>query len=154
MSTRVAPWSAHDVRVLAAGSIGGAVLIALGWFQAAGHTAFEHQVGWATAGALGVIVAGAANVSWILNGRRFLGARRRAVLTDPRLATAIDHALHAIDAGDDHAPKVARSELLYLRGASRFHRPDCLLVRGKPVKQATRSAHERARRRPCGVCEP
>ena len=35
-----------------------------------------------------------------------------------------------------------------------FHRDGCRLVAGKDVRRATRAAHERDGRTPCGVCRP
>ena len=43
---------------------------------------------------------------------------------------------------------------LSVPGTSRYHLPGCAAVDGKQVERMSLAAHERAGRRPCGLCSP
>jgi hypothetical protein len=104
------------------------------------------RVAWINLGVVGLLVAGAGNTFWLLAGRRAVGERRAMLLADggPRPG----------ELGADGEAEAATTRLVALRGATRFHRPDCPLVSGKTVTTAARARHEQAGRRPCGVCGP
>jgi hypothetical protein len=81
-------------------------------------------------------------MTWLLQGRRAVAARRRQLLQ------AVPRAVSATSAApDDHGLRVA------VPGGRRYHRPECAAVDGKPVERMPVPAHVRAGRRPCGLCD-
>src|SRR5947199_77054 len=72
-------------------------------------------------------------------------ARVETVLPPARRAAA-----NGVTAGRASRPDA----LVAAPNMTRYHRRACPLAAGKTVRPATRAAHERAGRRPCGVCQP
>ncbi len=146
--SRRPPWQPAELLAVLATTAVGLVVIAAGWIGVSGAVAPHKQMVWLDVAAAGVLVAGVGNGLWLLAGRRALGERRR------RITAAI--------AGDDapatHAAVILEVEqsdrLVAAQKMTRYHRDDCILVGDKPVRAATREAHERAGRGPCGVCAP
>ena len=141
---RPLPWRVGDLLLLYATTTTGCVLVLASWFAVAGEVRLNDQVPWLNAGVAGVIVLGAGNLAWLLAGRRSIGALRRALLTS---------------IGDDAPTPTpvgtpADDRLVAGRAMTRFHRPDCLLVTGKPVRALSLETHEKRGRRPCDVCRP
>ena len=143
---RPLPWRVGDLLLLYATTTTGCVLVLASWFAVAGEVHLNDQVPWLNAGVAGVIVLGAGNLAWLLAGRRSIGALRRALLSS----------VAAGEAPAASAPVAAASpgRLVAGRAMTRFHRPDCLLVTGKPVRALSLETHEKRGRRPCDVCRP
>jgi hypothetical protein len=119
------------------------------WIGASGNPYRDPELAWAAGGIGAVAVAGAGATAWLLTGVRELQARKRRL---GRRTEAI-----AAAAGARRGATVTendRSSLVSAPGMTRYHRPDCLLVRGKPATRRTLAAHTKAGRRPCGVCQP
>ena len=135
------PWMANDLlrwfTILGAAAAG----LVVAWWGASGTTRTSVLVMWINVGAGALIVAGLANMRWLLQGRRAVALRRRSVLP---LVTALTSGT-VVAAGDDVRVAVT--------GTSRHHRPDCAAVAGKTVDEGTVAEHERAGRQPCGLCE-
>lgn len=130
---------------------GGIVAIFLGWFGASGTNQVWAQIPYVISGGLlglGLVFAGAALVF------AFYLARLNLV-TEGRLR-AIETALKPIPAPADDAPTIERpSAVVALSAGTKFHRPDCTLVAGKPgARSMTPSQASRKGLEPCGVCEP
>ncbi|MBW8826039.1 MAG: hypothetical protein JF603_06795 [Acidobacteria bacterium] len=145
-------WLPGDVALLSSlNLVAAALLVAAAWATTATDD-LSLRVAWVNLGVVGLLVAGAGNVLWLLAGRRAIGERRAELLVAPSEvgadddATAPTRALATMAAPPDRLVSVARATL--------FHRDDCPLVQGKPVTAGIRSRHERAGRRPCGVCLP
>jgi hypothetical protein len=127
----------------------GAVLVAVSWLGAADATTVGTQVRWTNLGVAGVVVLGAGVARWILVGRRATGRLRRAVVESPALARRLAAPAARVDRG-----ALAVDRPVAGRHMTRYHRVDCPLVAGKPVKAAAVATHQRGGRRPCGVCQP
>jgi hypothetical protein len=133
-----------------------AVLIALGtvlWFvgayQVAGRATLERQAGPMDLAIIGLIVAGAGQVSWIADGRRRIGLRRRALIgVGPQHRAASREPKSAVVASSELATCFASAD------TKLFHRADCRMGEGREWSGAARSAHVAAGRTPCGVCKP
>ena len=141
-------WQPGDVVLLyALNLLGVTLLLASAWATTATQDV-SVRVAWVNLGVIGLLVAGTGNTFWLLAGRRAVGERRVRLLAapDPDVVEVVDVS------SNGHRP--ATSKLVALRGGSRFHRAGCALVEGKPALTGTRSRHEGAGRRPCGVCEP
>jgi hypothetical protein len=120
----------------------GWLLMAVGWYQAAGRLRVEEQVTWSVLSVAGTTTVALVTVLLVLAGRRAVEQRLRAVLTL---------------VADEHRPAPVggpsiETALVAANGMARYHVPSCRLTRGKPVQRLDRAGHESAGRRPCGVC--
>ncbi len=163
-----------DLAALVVGHILGLAAIIVGWYAAAGEATPGHQTAWIATAGVGVIVAGAANAGWLARARRAVSRRRAAVLSFAALpavsaeAPVSDGARPAVSGAGSRrsaaaslrsAAASARSSaaaprLVAVRNGRFYHSDGCQLVAGKAVSASTKTAHARAGRQPCGVCEP
>ena len=118
------------------------LLLALSWWGAAEEVRLARQFRWVAAGVVSIIVLGVVSATWILEGRRAVSRRRRRWMAEQRRRLAAA------------APVTAAPALVAGERMTRYHRPGCDLVAGKVLSAASRVEHERAGRRPCGVCRP
>jgi hypothetical protein len=139
------PWSLADVRTTTLTIAAAVVLLIWSWFQAAGTATMKTQVGWLAVAVFAAVFAGAGACNWVWTGRRAVRVRRLAVLDalgsevlGPEVSTAV-----VVD-GDPTSVPVG------IEGSDRFHRDDCLLVRGKPVQHLASVSGRRA----CEMCRP
>jgi hypothetical protein len=144
---RSVPWQVGDLMLLYLTNVAGLLLIVVGWYEASGALSQDAQILWLDLGIVGVIVAGAGNVLWLLTGRRAVGELRRA-LTPALMARFAEPTgdSRAIDLETDSGQLVTGAEM------TRYHRADCLLVAGKEVQAAAEATHRSEGRRPCQVC--
>ena len=141
------PWSTeHVVRLIASNALG-LLLICLGSSEAFSADSVGSALAWLNLSISGVIVAGFGNGLWLLRGREAVTWARLRVLSPGR---GLEHpvAPAPTPSGNGHGALVA------LRGLDRFHRAGCALVAGRQADVAARSAHLRAGRIACEVCEP
>lgn len=115
-----------------------AVGLVIAWWGASGTADAARLILWANVGVGAVVVAGLGNMTWLLQGRRAVAARRQAILAT---VPARDEETTA-----DDGRRVA------VAGMTRYHRPHCPAVAGKAVDTMRLVEHERAGRRPCGLC--
>lgn len=160
------PWQIHDLLALYALNVAGTGLVALGWWGAGSQVELSTQVGWVTVAALGLVVSGTGNMLWVFAGRRAVGARLARLVPDVRVDPARCGPTVAAANGSrrtEGAPTAALSDArlestpnrLVAAGSAHFyHQPNCVLVQDKHVRASSRTSHERAGRRPCGMCEP
>ncbi len=127
--------------VLAAGLAG--LLVA--YYGASGTTEVGDQVVWVNVGAAGLLLSGAGIVAFLAAGRRAVGRRRLALFGDVPGAGAVD-------VTDEHGARSDAGTLVAAPAMTRYHRHGCAFTEGRSVAAASRSEHERAGRRPCGVC--
>lgn len=129
--------------VVVVAGIAGAALLVGAWFGAADRTESSEQIAWLNLGVAGVLVTAAINGSWVLRGRQAVQHRLRTTLVTPDLGL-VDVA--------------ARADQPHLLGTAsrmtRYHHPECLLVRGKTLTYESRASLERAGLRPCEMCTP
>jgi hypothetical protein len=132
------PWSERALALTGCGVLGGLVLLAIGWLGASGAATFSRQIAWVNVAVLGAALAAAAQASWLIAGWRAVGVQRTAFLATvswPQLADA---------------PTAGAGEIVTVPGTRRYHRPECLLVRGK----ATIAVGDRNELEPCELCHP
>jgi hypothetical protein len=149
-------WGAEDLlRWVITVGLGG-IVVALSWYIAAGEATFGQQVGPIDAALAGLLLSGIGNLAWLLHGRRALGERRLMLLPDVADALSNEQApAEPVVLAGSSSP--ASQDAVFLAGAGmeRYHRPDCALAAGRAGwMTATRTEHEDAGRRPCGVCRP
>jgi hypothetical protein len=79
---RPAPWSGRDLFAVVALNAAGLALIVAGSVWASGRTVVADQFPATDLTVLGLVLAGAGNLTWLLAGRRTL-ARVRRLLLEP-----------------------------------------------------------------------
>ncbi|MDQ1568352.1 MAG: hypothetical protein QOF96_3232 [Actinomycetota bacterium] len=140
---------------------GGVVAIAVAWSEASNTVRVSDQVDWAPLGLAGVALVTVSLLGSVLVARQAVAIRLSHLapsIAGPEawaLATAPAAAVGMAESRIGAAPAGVGGEPL-VAGASmaRYHRASCPLTAGKPVRPESRSAHERAGRRACGVCAP
>lgn len=143
------PWLLGDVRTLFLSTTVGMLAVDTAWWGASGTGRLDHQVTWTVVAILGVVALGVGNFFWLLAGRRAVGSRLADVLVALELHADRADAGRAV-AGLDAA--VAADVTVVLEGATRYHRPSCLLVQGKSMAPATEQQRDDQRR--CEMCRP
>jgi len=139
------PWSARDLRVAAGWFAAGGIGVAAGWFGASGATDVRDQIAWAATAAIAIGVTAVAEMRWLLVGRRAIG-QGRVLVTDIVARSMRANAARA--AADDDTMLVAGPAMTH------YHRPTCILVRGKATSGLAPAAIARCERDPCDVCLP
>jgi hypothetical protein len=142
-----APWRSGElVRVVAVAAVG---LVGMGvaWYGASGQADWPDILPWASLGAAAATVAVLAFVAWLMAALRRVRSLRQELM--PRLEAAVV-ARSAVAA----APLASGAEFVAAPGMTRFHRPDCPLAVGKPVRPLTPDETRVAGLGPCGVCCP
>lgn len=157
------PWRAGDAIRAVVLDLVGCFLIVLGWLGAASTARLSHQYAWTAVAVGGLLVAGFGNALWLLAGRRAVGIRYRRLLAE---GVGAPGAVATPGEDGDAAPaspERARSAdgagetadtLVIGAGMTRYHRADCMLVRGKAVRRHRSGRKSDARARPCGICLP
>jgi hypothetical protein len=142
-----APWRTGElVRVgvvCAAGLIG----VAVAWYGASAQADWPDTLPWASLGAAAVTVAMLGLVAWLMAALRRVRRLRREVM--PWLEAAVS------TPGITATVRTARgADFVTVGGMTRFHRPGCPLVAGKPVRPLTIEDARISALGPCGVCGP
>ena len=135
------PWRLANLLVLWATLAAGATLLVLAWWGASATADQSSQVAWINVGVCGVIVSGAGITTWVLSGRRAVGARRMLLFPDASPST------EASLLGES-GPLVTAAHL------TRYQRHGCPMVAGKRTRAASTARHRAAGLQPCGVCHP
>lgn len=139
-------WSVGDRWIaVAAVFIGGAAVLT-SWLGSSGETTVAAQAAWIDVGVVGMMVAAALTTALIVGGRRAVGRRRVALLSTGGPAH--------VAGWEDLVAAPAAHELVATDDMRYYHRPTCELTTGKAVRPSSADAHQRAGRRPCGICEP
>lgn len=126
--------------------VGGVAAMLVGWIQVSASSHVDEQVSWSAISLIGaVLVCTGAGLAATSGERVFL-------LHLHRLAAVVDTGGSASATSAGTAGAVSGDQLVAAATMSRYHRPDCPLAAGKAVTADSRAAHERAGRRPCGVC--
>lgn len=144
MTSAPRPWSTADLAAVGANLVLGGTLWAGGWWASSGSADAGGTIDGVVFAVVAVGVVASGGLSWIGKGRRAVRRRHRELmdLVEPRTAV-----LKPVAAG-------AATDVVALAGSSRFHRADCLLVRGKDVLVLSSSADQRRRHIPCEMCQP
>jgi hypothetical protein len=141
-------WTGNDRLLLAATTLLGFGLVAAGWFGTSGEVEVRREVPWLNLGVTGVLLLSAGQTQWILAARKRVGERRVRLLPDGRPATVAVPAPARLSAVPALATVVATEAM------TRYHRPDCQLVAGKPATSDRRETHEADGRTACTICQP
>jgi hypothetical protein len=83
ISTQAVPWTGRDRLVVVGLNLIGLVAIVTGWLWAGGRSLLADQFPATNLTVVGLIVAGAGNVAWLLSARRTIG-RAKLALFGPR----------------------------------------------------------------------
>jgi hypothetical protein len=165
--------------VLALLVILGVVAIAVAWERASDTVLVSDQVDWAAVGLAGTTAVAFGLVASVLVARQAIALRLGRLapfLSGPHAAerpaagpvepgtappTAVAARPTAVAARPTAVAATAGNGAASQDGAlvagarmARYHTGRCPLTAGKPVAAASRADHERAGRRPCGVCSP
>ena len=133
------PWTGTDRRLLAVRLGGGAAVVAVAWFVAAGKAEPDDQIPLAGLSVVGALVGMYGVFAWVARGRRLIGERARFLLgVAPTTGIGVSSA----------------TTLVAGRDQTWFHRADCMLAATRGWPAAGRAVHERAGRRPCPACKP
>jgi hypothetical protein len=132
-------WSSTD-RIVTAVLIGiGSLLIGIAWIGASGTAQWDTQVRWTGLAIVGAVVVCVGVGVWLYRG--FTRIRTEARMVRAILGARL--ARPAVPTGTrDGAERVTAT------GMAHHHRPDCLLVAGKTVRQVSTDDDLRV----CGVC--
>lgn len=144
-SGSIGPWTPDQLAVVVAANTVGLGLILAGWWVGAGLGSAQHQLAWLNLCAVGLVVGGLANAWWLGLGHRVVSLAQAAVLPYPSTRGRWRGSAPAVAVPD---------ELVVGAHMTRYHRPSCCLVSGKPVQGARRAEHERNGLVACEVCAP
>jgi hypothetical protein len=139
------PWSLEYAAFAVVANLVGAILVIAGWFGASNAVSLNHQVAWLELGVVGLIVAGTADVFWLLRGRRAIAAATGNLLSTTSLESVFPLVVPT------HAPAEDGARRVFVEGTSHHHRPTCLMVAGKAVKELPRGG--RRGLTACEVCD-
>jgi hypothetical protein len=123
---------------------GGLAAIVLGYLGVAGTLHVGLQLPYLVSGGLlglALVVLGSALIVLQVLGRQVRLLRRLVERTQATSATI-------------GTPVETDGSVVAVKGARRFHRPDCILVRGKDVERLPREAASERGLAPCEVCDP
>jgi hypothetical protein len=142
------PWDMSALTATAAGTLIGFGLLLTAWVGASGEVLIDDQFAWLNFGLSGTVLAGASGALWIMQGRRAVGLRMRAVL-------AMERETREAATERQSGTRPPRNVFVAGPAMTRYHDPSCLLVGGKPVEaRGPEPEHRRAGRRPCELCLP
>ncbi|HUR75361.1 MAG TPA: hypothetical protein VMZ00_13865 [Sporichthya sp.] len=142
------PWRRRDAVVCGVLALLGMAGIVGCWLGASGETVWRDQTGWLIGSifSTGLVVLGGG--LWVLIGLRRVRHGFRDLRRDQRAALGLTR-VRTVSAGDDSAAP-AGGPLVTAGQMTRVHRPDCLLLRGKPVVPVAPAEIGNYGR--CGVC--
>ena len=145
-------WSTRQVLSWAGVLAVAGVVCVVGWYVSAGEQTFGRQTTPLVVAMAALLVASAANISWLLAGRRSVGVRRQALLGQPPAGTGSRST--GANSGAGGSAHSTSTVLVAQDGLRRFHRADCPLAAGRGWPAASMPEHQAAGRLPCGVCRP
>lgn len=138
------PWSLADVRLAGPTAVAATVLLAWGWWVSSGTAKVNDAVPGVVIGVVAVLAIVGSAVSWVAAGRRAVRVRRVKLL----------QVIERLEGIAQPTTLDSTLSLVAVPGSSRFHRDDCLLVRGKKVEQMPDGVRLVRRRAPCEMCQP
>ncbi|MGH8972852.1 MAG: hypothetical protein ACRD0C_06565 [Acidimicrobiia bacterium] len=141
-----APWRPADLLGSAVLTGAGLAGLAAAWYGGSDQADWPDALPLASLGAVATTVAMLGLVAWLVSGFRRVHRLRREVLP----------ALHAKvgTRGADVTSTAGSAGFVTAEGMTRFHRPGCPLVAGKPVRPLPVDESGASALVPCGVCAP
>jgi hypothetical protein len=119
------------------------------WWKVSGSADTGTQLRWVEVGVVATMLAGVAGALWLAAGRRALRRRVRPLLQHLSMVL-----MTAEDADGADATAAAPATSCTTPRMTTYHRPGCMLVRGKAVTWGSMAEQRLTGRRPCGVCRP
>lgn len=141
------PWRVGDLLSVVLVNVVGLVLILAGWYVAHNTTEPARHLLATNIAVGGLVIALLANVVCVLSGLREVGQLRRHLL-DTHVAAGLVHTTSAAESA------LSEEDLVATPAMTRYHRPSCPAVQGKPARAASANAHAKQGRQPCGICQP
>ena len=142
---RSVPWSVADARFALSAGVVGVVLLAWGWWQSSGTAKVGDAVPGVVLGVVAALAVVMGGLSWVAAGRRAVRGRRREMVARLEVSALL---------GPTRADDMSVAVLVAVAGSPRYHREDCVLVRGKKVERMPEGVRLIRRRTPCEMCEP
>jgi hypothetical protein len=152
-------WGPSRLTVAAVGNNVGLALIVTAWWTTSGARSIPHQLAWLNIGVVGLILAGVSNLAWLGEGRRVLRRERSSVLAPavpiaPTGSSATLVPMKTIATRVGSSSPGSAEQMVSAPGTLRYHRPGCVLVRGKAVTVHTGAGGSQGPTRACEVCRP
>lgn len=142
------PWAlAEQVRLGQTVAVG-AVALLVGWYGLSGSVVLSRQATYLVVALAGLLVSSTGLALWLLAGLRAIRTRR-VLVREGLLVLLGDLPVQDVGRTVDEPTALVASAAM-----TRYHRPSCLLVEGKAVSPLSLTAHRKAGRLPCGVCQP
>jgi hypothetical protein len=141
------PWSIADLRTAILPVLFGTLLLGWAWWEASGTGRLNEQVKDSVFAVLGTAVVLAGSLAWVGAGRRAVRSRTSSVVArfgDVGIPGSVSGASASIELHHHVA----------VPGTARYHRPDCLLVRGKAAQPIAPDDGLGSGRTPCEMCRP
>lgn len=140
---RTPPWSLADARTAFLPVALGGVVLGWTWWESSGTGKLDEQTTAVVFAVLGAAVCVAGCFAWVAAGRRAVHERRVVVIG------ALELELERSPRGASVTADTEHDGVVGVAGTSRYHRPGCLLVRGKAVEPGATSG-----RTACEMCRP
>lgn len=140
------PWTFADARTMVLTTAGGIGILFGAWWGAGGVDIPNSQTPWLAVGIAAIVLMATGNLFWLLSGRRAVQLRKQELLA------RLDVVLDAFDGAAPASPRAADARVV-VPGSPRYHRPDCLLAKGKAVRPVPAKGR-RKKLEPCEMCNP
>ena len=137
------PWDRRNVIGFAVPTVFGAGLLGASYLGVSAEVHLKDQVLFLDLGIAGLLVG-------TIGGVRWLAAVVKAVRV--RKAAAVELVQWRFASAGTTGPAGSADGFVAAERMTRYHRPQCSLVAGKTVADATLAEHSAAGRRPCGMC--
>ena len=143
LPVRTSLWTKGDL--LAAGTVNALAFLGVlvCWIGSATEVRWHPGLYWLQGAIVAAVVAAVADASWLLSGMRQLRQRRRLLAQCWPAVTA------RVATTQDPLPG---GTFVTADRMTTYHKPSCLLVRGKQVREYSRDAL--GAQDPCGMCAP
>lgn len=149
-------WGPRRLAVAFVGNSVGLTVIVTAWWATSGARSVPHQLAWLNVGVAGLILAGLSDLFWLGEGRRVLRRERISAFPPavPLTPTGLPATVVPMKAGARSATPGSDGQLVTVAGTLRYHRPGCVLVRGKAVTVSAGTGPSQGSLRACEVCRP
>jgi hypothetical protein len=137
----IVPWGPEAALRATRSTVLCAAALVIAWYEVAGKGVFNDQISWLSLGVFAVMGEMAALSGFIFRGRRAIGERRAALITDDVAA------LFGASVDEPHAAHV-----VVVPGSRLFHDPVCPMTVGRVAERLAFSKTVPARLEACGIC--
>ena len=151
------PWELADLVILAGRAGFGLLAVVVAWIGCSGTLVWNTQQAWTALAIAGLVLALTGVIGWVGTGVRRVRELRAEVLgpVAARLLGEAEASEEPVAAAWSEAETRARTTHVVLGpGMTHFHRPACILARGKDLRAKPRRQVEKRGVTPCAVCRP